>query len=92
MEEDHDKGRHVQRRTPAHIICEWGQGFRSRKRHRLEHKMAGTSIIRQATVGRWRQVRGFNESRGGPELPLTKTGETGQLDSEEENQRDEQQL
>jgi len=92
MEEGHDESRHVQGRIQAHIICKWGQDFRSRKRHGLEHKMAGTSIIRHAPIWGRRMVHGFDKSCGRSELPLTKTGETGQLDSEEENQRDEQQI
>ncbi len=88
MEQGHDEGRHVQGRTQAHIICQWGQDFGSRKRHGLEHKVAGTPIIRHAPIGRRRMVHGFGESCSRSELPLTKTGETGQLDSKEENQPD----
>lgn len=54
--------------------------------------MAGTPIICRASVRRWGEIQRLNKTRSGSHLPLPKTSKTGQLDSEEKNQPDEQQI
>lgn len=90
MEEEDDESRHVQARAHSNILCQWSDDFRCRQRHGLEHKMAGTPVIRHTSIGKRRRIPSCDETRGRPGLPFTKTGETGQLDSKEENQTDKQ--
>lgn len=54
--------------------------------------MAGTSIICHGPMGRRRKIQCFDETCCRSYLRLTKTGKTGQLDSKEENQPDQQHI
>lgn len=54
--------------------------------------MAGTPIICHSPIRRRRKIHGFDDSCSRYVLPLPKTSETRQLDSEEKNQPDEQQI
>ncbi len=68
--------------------------LRSSKGHRLKYKMAGTPIIGHVPI-RWRRIVrhfGLGRSCGKPNLPLTKTGETRELNPKEENQPDEEEM
>ena len=54
--------------------------------------MAGTPIICHGPIGRRRKIQCFDETCCRSYLRLTKTGKTGQLDSKEENQPDQQHI
>ena len=54
--------------------------------------MAGTPIICRGSIGGRRKIHYFDETYCRFCLPFSKTGEPGQLDSEEEHQSDEQNI
>lgn len=54
--------------------------------------MTGTSIICHGPMGRGRKIHGFDETYCRSYLLLTKTAKSGQLDSEEQNQSDQQHI
>lgn len=92
MKQKHDESRHVWRETGAYIICERTQVLRNRKGHQLEYNMTGAAIIQHRHIRRRRIIRYSGLSGGGPDLPLTQTRETCELDSKDENKPDKKQM